>query len=126
MIRQRFAGTYEITVIPALPRRLADWPRSLRVPTVYRRTALLEYRPGGMRWFWTQADACSQTEIRQTEESTGQSASVSKGAVSTMPSRADPRRAVCDSLRRTSQRQVAPYSSWVFVCPGGTCFTTGG
>lgn len=60
VIRQRFAGTHQIMEIPALPGQLADWPPSLSLPTAYRRTALSEYRPGGMRWFWMKANGCSQ------------------------------------------------------------------
>ncbi len=57
VIRQRFTGTHQVTEIPALPRQLADWPPSLSLPKAYRRTALSEYRPGGMRWFWMKAHA---------------------------------------------------------------------
>lgn len=55
VIRQRFTRTHRITDIPAQPRQLADWPTSLSLPNAYRRTALSEYRPGGMRWFWMTA-----------------------------------------------------------------------
>lgn len=55
VIRKRFENTHQITEIPALPRQLADWPSSLSLPKVYRRTALSEYRPGGMCWFWMKA-----------------------------------------------------------------------
>ena len=55
IIRQRFVPTHHITDIPARPRQLNDWPTSLKLPTTYRRTALSEYRPGGMRWFWMTA-----------------------------------------------------------------------
>lgn len=65
VIRQRFAGIHQIMEIPALPRPLADWPPSLSLPKVYRRTALSEYRPGGMRWFWMKAGGqlCSSAQI---------------------------------------------------------------
>ena len=52
VIRQRFETTHRITEIAARPRQLGDWPSSLSLPIAYRRTALSEYRPGGMRWFW--------------------------------------------------------------------------
>ena len=54
-IRERFARTHRILDIPAQPRQLRDWPPSLSLPQAYRRTALSEYRPGGMRWFWMTA-----------------------------------------------------------------------
>lgn len=55
VIRQRFTRAHQITDISAQPRKLGDWPSSLSLPTAYRRTALSEYRPGGMRWFWMTA-----------------------------------------------------------------------
>lgn len=57
IIRQRFAATHRIADIAARPRQLSDWPASLRLPVAYRRTALSEYRPGGMRWFWMTAQS---------------------------------------------------------------------
>ena len=56
VIRQRFTTTHRITEIAARPRQLSDWPSSLSLPIAYRRTALSEYRPGGMRWFWMAAN----------------------------------------------------------------------
>lgn len=58
-IRQRFTRTHHIMDIPAQPRQLRDWPASLSLPQAYRRTALSEYRPGGMRWFWMTAHRSS-------------------------------------------------------------------
>lgn len=59
LIRSRFEGTHRIQCIPAMMRTHKDWPNEVRAPAWVKLTAMHEFRPDKMQWFWMESRAFS-------------------------------------------------------------------
>jgi hypothetical protein len=53
--RRRFGATHVITEIPSVERSPEEWPAGIKMGVQLRLTALNEFRPWPMEWFWMES-----------------------------------------------------------------------